>query len=183
MSSLTDGWHRLPAVARWPIGFVLVIGVYAIGYVAIAAAFGLDSDRDDMTIRLALLPFAAVLFGIGLLDQRRRLGGKGQLSLYRKAYRTGVVPEGARVDRWRRVVRRQARYFREGRRVYLGLYAIFIAVLVVVAVLGTVLHGPTWLWFLALAAVTSLIAWGTDRLWLWRRRQFERLEQALASSG
>jgi NADH:ubiquinone oxidoreductase subunit 3 (subunit A) len=184
MRAITDRWTRLPAVVRWPVGLLAVALVYGVAYALVAAALGLDSHDDDMTIRLLLTLTAPLFFALGVLQQRRRLGGRGQLRLYRRAYRSGAVPAGANADKWRPQVRRQARFFREGRRVVLIVWALFgalavLGVIVAVAAQHDSIGTGSVTFVVIFVAVWALVVWGLDRLWRWRQRQFERLERAL----
>lgn len=182
MQSVARRWSDLPAVVRWTLGLsALALGYGAI-YAIVASTFGLDSDDDDLLIRMLLLALAVPVAIAGVFQQRRRLGGKGQLSLYREAYRTGTVPDGANTEKWRPVVRKQARFFREGRRVVLTLGCLFVAAILAVGIVvlaGDADRRSALPMIAILLAVTAVAAWGVDRLWLWRRRQFARLERAL----
>src|SRR5689334_7311716 len=111
MSSLSQRWTDSPGWLRWPLGILATIALYGLAYALVAEVFDLDPAHHDMAIRWLLVLLSIPCFALGVLLQRRRLGGKGQLRLYRRAYRTGTVPQGAKVDKWRPVVRKQLRFF------------------------------------------------------------------------
>lgn len=185
MDSLAAGWDSLPATVRWPVGLLATAALYGVAYVVAAAALGLDPGDDDLAIRLALLVVAIPLFVAGAALQRHRLGGKGQLGLYRQAYRTGTIPAGANIDKWRPVVRKQARFFREGGHVQRWAAIVLVGMMLLLAVGGLVASAgdidATLVVVVAGSIVFAvLLFWGADRLWRWRRRQFARLDRALA---
>jgi hypothetical protein len=185
VKAVSTWWSRQSALVRWPVGIVATIALYGVAYLVVSSVFGLDADDDELAIRSVLLLVALPMFGFGVLLQRRRLGGKGQLALYRRAYRTGTIPAGADVDRWRPVARRQARFFREGGRlqrvvaVAMMVLLVLLAVVALVAARGKVDVVTAVLVVLGIA-MFGLLYWGVDRLWRMRRPQFHRLERALA---
>jgi hypothetical protein len=177
-------WAALPSVVRVTLGMTATAVGYGLGYVVVAGTFGLDPRDDSLAIwyvMLALLlPFAVV----GVFRQRRRLGGKGQLGLYRQAYRTGTLPDEADVEKWRPIVRRHASRLQESRWIVIAMQSALAAVLVtapVVVAVQSLDHLVADLAVIAVAvAVVALVAWGWDRLWRRRMRQVERLELKLA---
>ncbi|QGG40389.1 hypothetical protein [Aeromicrobium yanjiei] len=184
MRSMPQWWNRQHGVLRWTAGIALCAGLYALGHLLVASIFDLDPASDRSLISWLFILVSLPLVPVGALVQRRRLGGRGQLSLYRQAYRTGVVPEGADVERWRPVVRKQLRFIREGRRVHLIWWSLMLAA--VVAAIGTILVRGTASYLIFILPVLGLLtvlvvvsAWGLDRLWRWRQGQFERLSRAL----
>jgi len=182
MTSLSQRWTSSPGWVRWPIGILLTIVFYGLAYALVASVFDLDPAHQDLAIRWLLVALSLPLFVVGVLWQRRRLGGKGQLRLYRRAYRTGTIPEGAKVDAWRPVVRRQLRFFREARRVQQGFWAVLGALLVISAVVGLVAADNRALVGVLVASSFALVAaivLGLDRLYRWRVSQFTRLQRAL----
>lgn len=184
MRSMAQWWDRQHGVLRWTAGMASCAALYALGYLLVASLFDLDATQDRTTTSWLLVLLVLPLTPLGALIQRRRLGGKGQLSLYRQAYRTGVVPEGADVERWRPLVRKQLRFIREGRRVHLIWWSLVLAALVVgigaIVFRGTASYLVFILTFLVLFTVLMAVtAWGLDRLWRWRLRQLERLSRAL----
>lgn len=175
---MTQWWDRLPSAVRWAIGIVYFLAFY------IGIQVYLENGDAGASRWVPVLLGSLALFALGMAIQARRLGGWRQWQMYRKAYSSGNVPEGARTERWLPIARRNARMFREGvwvQRVWLGLLAL-VGILAVVLVLIAA-DGANKVWALAVAAVFGLVGWGCDKLWRWRRDQFARFLPALEDAA
>lgn len=171
---MTQWWDRLPSAARWASGIAYFLAFY-IGF-----RVYLENGDAGASRFVVVLVGSLALLVVGIAVQARRLGGWTQWQMYRKAYSSGTVPEGARTERWLPIARRNARLFREGvwvQRVWLGLLALLGVILVVLTLVAA--DGANKLWALAIAVAFGLAGWGVDKLWRWRRDQFARLLPAL----
>ena len=155
-------WGRLPVVLRWIIGVAAVAISYPLALTLVAVAF---PGLSEFGVRLVLLAIAVTLAVVGYLRARRMAGGKEQARLLRQATRTGILPEGADVDRWRPLLRRQEQTVRGFRGVNRVVWAALTLVVTATAVFGGLVHGPRWWTFLIGTAVIALVGWLFDRFY------------------
>lgn len=183
MTTMPDRWAKLPGWFRWPVGIVLTL--VAVGVMNLVAQ-GLGGSEDGWKTNLILFVLAAGLLGLAFIQARRRLGGKGQLGMYRRAIKTGRVPAEADVERWRPLVQRSARHLRGVRWLYLG-YGVLLALAIVVGLVAGVLAGnldarQVGVGLLILVPLAAFW-WWMSRLFQRRVRQIERLARALGDDG
>lgn len=177
-------WHELPAGVRWLVGGVAAVALYAA--LRVVPEVLLEDGASTQGLYLVgVLVLLAVLVAVGVLQNRRRLGGRGQPALLRRALREGRVPEGADRGAWGRELPRRHRYLRESRWLPWVSAAAFglLVLLVLVAVVAT---GASP-WALAILAVPALVLTGVLVLTVRLRRRNERrlgvLVEQLDASG
>jgi hypothetical protein len=182
---LSARWSNLPGPVRWILGLTAFVVGYGIVYASIAEIA--PSSWGDGRIRIAIAGLCVPLFLVGVLQGRSRLGGRGQLRLYRHALRTGQVPDDAKTERWLPLVRKQERYLREGRVFFRVLNGVALALLVVAGVLLAVFEPRAGAVVLVVGVASAPVLWWTDRLWGRRSVQVSKvraeLERQAHSSG
>lgn len=176
--TLGDRWSELPGAARWTIALVALAIGYGLVY-SLVASVAPDS-WGEQTIRLVIVALTLPALVGGAFVQRRRLGGRGQLGLYRQAFRTGQVPQGAHRERWLPVARKQERCFREGRMFFRVTWAILVVL--VLALVPLLVLADVSVWWSPLVVLVPLVpfVWWMDRLWVRRR---DRLASVVRQLG
>lgn len=184
MTSFIEWWNRLPRAARWGLCALALLIECSMAYLIVAYATYLNpwSESDDVNIGWVWALLVALIFlswlSVAVLGQRRRLGGKRQVDLYRRAMRTGHVHAEARRDKWLPVFEKQERSVVELRRFSrVGWWA--FVVVTIVSVIGAISGSPGWQWSLAGIPVMGALAWHNSRSIRRLQRQYARLRETL----